>query len=234
MIETIGAGAQVIDTSGQRGVVESTPGTDGSSRVILLFEGGQRVRLPAEMITAQPDGTYRVPFSLAALQRDQPGGPSTGLAWVFPVMKEELSIERRTLDIARVRVTKSVREEQRIVDEPLWRDEVGVELVEVNRVVDGPVAVRQEGDTVIVPVLEEVLVVEKRLLLREELRLTRRRTEVRSPQSVTLRSEDVTVERIPITDPGTGLGTDLGAARPTSDSDSGPGSGPDFGATPRK
>ncbi|MFO0576048.1 MAG: DUF2382 domain-containing protein [Polyangia bacterium] len=230
MIETIGAGAQVIDTSGQRGVVESAPGVDGSSRVILLFDGGQRVRLPAEMITAQPDGTYRVPFSLAALQRDQPGGPSTGLAWVFPVMKEELAVERRTIDIARVRVTKSVREEQRIVDEPLWRDEVGVELVEVNRVVDGPVAVRQEGDTVIVPVLEEVLVVEKRLLLREELRLTRRRTEVRSPKSVTLRAEDVRVERIPINvvDPG----VDPGAARAASDS--GPGSGPEFGTTPEK
>lgn len=212
----IQAGAQIIDTSGQRGVIESAPGTDGSgsSRVIVVFEGGQRVRLPAEMITTKDDGTLRVPFSLAALQHDQPGGPSTGLAWVFPVMKEQLSVERRTVDIARVRVTKSVREEQRIVDEPLWRDEVGVELVEVNRIVEGPVEVRQEGDTLIVPVMEEVLVVEKRLLLREELRLTRRRTEVHERQSVTLRAEEVSVERVPVSAPGAAAQTTDSGLRP--------------------
>jgi len=65
----------------------------------------------------------------------------------------------------------------------------------VDRVVAGPVPVRHEGDTMIVPVLEEVLVVEKRLVLKEELRVTRRRVETREPQTVTLRREDVVVER---------------------------------------
>ena len=55
---------------------------------------------------------------------------------------------------------------------------------------------RQEGDTLIVPVLEEVLVVEKRLLLKEEVRITRTRTEVHSPQAVTLRSEEAVIEEI--------------------------------------
>lgn len=193
-------GTQVFDTDGLQGVVEhvTPPEEDGSRRVVVLFAGDQRVRLPAEIVTPHTDGAYRIPFRLGALQPGQAGSPGEGQTWVFPVMREELSVERRTVDVARVRVTKSVREEERVVDESLWRDEVGVELVEVNRVVDGPVAVRQEGDTTIVPLLEEVLVVEKRLLLREELRLTRRRVQVHARQNVTLRAEEISVDRVPL------------------------------------
>jgi len=65
----------------------------------------------------------------------------------------------------------------------------------VNRVVSVAPEVRHEGDVMIVPVLEEVLVVEKRLMLREELRITRRKDEAREPQRVTLRTEQVEVTR---------------------------------------
>src|SRR5690606_31687528 len=57
------------------------------------------------------------------------------------------------------------------------------------------VAIRYEGDTMIVPVLEEVLVMQKRLLLEEEVRITRRRSEHRAPQRVMLREEHAEVER---------------------------------------
>lgn len=198
----IQAGVQVIDTQGLSGVIEEASGSgeEGGDSVILLFRGGQRVRLPAEMLTAQEDGTYRAPFSLVALQSSPPRGAGVVRSWVVPVAQEELSVEKRIIDIARIRVTKSVHQEQRVVDEALWREDVGIERVIVNQVVTGPVAVRQEGDTLIVPLLEEVLVVEKRLLLREELRLTRRRSEVHAPQSITLRTEDVIVERVPVPD----------------------------------
>jgi hypothetical protein len=45
-------------------------------------------------------------------------------------------------------------------------------------------------------VLEEVFVVDKRLLLKEEVRITTRRRETHAPQRVVLRHEEVTVERI--------------------------------------
>jgi stress response protein YsnF len=60
---------------------------------------------------------------------------------------------------------------------------------------DGTVSVRQEGDTLIVPLVEDVLVLEKRLVLREEVRVTKKRRQVRSPQQVILRREEVIVER---------------------------------------
>jgi stress response protein YsnF len=83
-----------------------------------------------------------------------------------------------------------------LVDEPLLREEVAVERVPVNRVVEGPIPVRSEGDTMIVSVLEEVLVVETRLILKEEVHITTRRTETHTPERVTLRREDVTIERV--------------------------------------
>ena len=71
-----------------------------------------------------------------------------------------------------------------------------IERVPVNRVVEGPIPVRYEGDTMILSLLEEVLVVETRLLLKEEVHMTTRRTETHTPARVTLRHEDVTIERV--------------------------------------
>ena len=67
--------------------------------------------------------------------------------------------------------------------------------VPVNRVVDGPVVPRQEGDTLILSVLEEVLVVERRLVLKEEVRVVRTRVTEPATQRVTLRREEIVVER---------------------------------------
>jgi uncharacterized protein (TIGR02271 family) len=113
------------------------------------------------------------------------------------VLKEELDLHTRRVEIdSGVRVAKKVQQREEIVDEPLTKEEVDVERVAVNRRVDNPVAVRYEGDTMVVPILEEVLVVEKHLILKEEIRITRRKSEFRAPQRVTLRREVAAVERI--------------------------------------
>jgi uncharacterized protein (TIGR02271 family) len=115
---------------------------------------------------------------------------------VLPVMEETVAIHKREIESGRVRIEKTVHERDVLVDEALMREQVDVERVAINRYVDSPPAVRHEGDTMIVPVVEEVLVIEKRLVLREELRVTRRREEVSAQQTVPLRREEVTVERI--------------------------------------
>jgi stress response protein YsnF len=56
--------------------------------------------------------------------------------------------------------------------------------------------VRYEGDTMIVSIMEEVLVVEKRWMLKEEIHLRQRRVERHQPQRVTLRREEALVEHI--------------------------------------
>ena len=115
---------------------------------------------------------------------------------VVPVVAEELAVGKREVESGRVRITKVVREEQKTVDQPLFADEVVVDRVAVNRIVDAPPEVRHEGETIVIPVVEEVLVVEKKLMLREEVRVMKRRTETHRPQTVTLRKQDVQVERI--------------------------------------
>jgi stress response protein YsnF len=84
-----------------------------------------------------------------------------------------------------------------VVDEALQSEEVDVERVTINRPIDEPPAVRHEGDILIIPLLEEVLFVEKRLVLREEIRIKKVQKEIRAPQQVTLRQEQVEIERKP-------------------------------------
>jgi len=116
---------------------------------------------------------------------------------VIPVMEERLDVHKRRVETdSGVRVSKTVEAREETVDLPLAKENVEVERVAVNRPVDGPLAVRHEGDTMIIPIVEEVLFVEKRLMLKEEIRVTRSRRQVREPQRVTLRSEHASVERI--------------------------------------
>ena len=115
---------------------------------------------------------------------------------VIPVIEETLDVQKRQVETGGVRITKVVHEREEVVNVPRVREEVTVERVTLNRMVDTPVSMRQEGDTLIIPLLEEVVVMEKRLMVKEELRITKRRIEEQASQQVTLRREEVVVERL--------------------------------------
>ena len=117
----------------------------------------------------------------------------------IPITEDELVIGRKTVDVGKVTVSKTVEQREAVVDVPVVHADVQIERRRIDRPVsadDVPV-IRIEGDTTIFPVLEEVVVVEKRLMLREELRITRVRSESLASQRVTLRREDIHVERSP-------------------------------------
>lgn len=114
---------------------------------------------------------------------------------VIPVVAEEVQITRRFVPREHVQLRTRVSERVEVVDVPLVEEEVRVERVEVGRFVEAAAAPRQEGDTLIVPVYEEVAVVEKRLFLREELHVTKVRHERHETRQVVLQREDVDVER---------------------------------------
>ncbi|SFU39547.1 YsnF/AvaK domain-containing protein [Pseudoduganella namucuonensis] len=114
----------------------------------------------------------------------------------IPVHEEQLRVETFEVETGRgVRVQKRVSERPQQVTRELWHDEVEVLRVPVDRVVAEAPATRYEGDTLVVPVLEEVLVVEKRYRIKEELRITRSRHKEKHAATVPVRTEDVTVER---------------------------------------
>jgi stress response protein YsnF len=93
--------------------------------------------------------------------------------------------------------SKSVDQRQVVIDEPVSREDTSVERRPMNRVVaaDEVPKRRQEDHIVIFPVLEKVLVVEKRLLLKEEVRINRARRTDRD-QLVTTRAEWPVVQRL--------------------------------------
>ena len=168
-----------------------------AGQVLVQLESGQQCLVPAAALVRQQDGSYYVPLSLAELEsaRSEYRSDSDNRL-VVPVIAEELAVQKRVIETGKVRITKVVHEREAVVDEPLLREEVEVERVPIQRMVDGPIPVRYEENTVIVSILEEVLVVEKRLMLKEELHIRKRRVETHQPQQVTLRREEAHIERL--------------------------------------
>jgi stress response protein YsnF len=115
---------------------------------------------------------------------------------VIPVVEERAVILKRKKLTGGMRVRTVVRENEEVIDEPLTTEEVEVERVPLGQWVEAPVPIRQEGETTIITLLEEVAVVEKRLRATEEVRITRRRTTRQAAQHVTLRREEAVVERL--------------------------------------
>ena len=116
----------------------------------------------------------------------------------IPLIEEQLAVGTRVVETGRgVRIHKTVSEQPVTIDERLLRDEVDVRHVPVDRIValeEAP-ATRYEGDTLVVPVLEEVLVVERRLRIKEELHITRVQHEEHYRDTVQLKAERIEVER---------------------------------------
>ena len=109
---------------------------------------------------------------------------------------EQAVVSKRKKLTGGVRVRTVTRQHEEVVDTPLGTEQVAVERIELDRWVEEPIPVRQEGDTTIITLHEEVVVVEKRLKAIEEVRLTRQRTTRRLPERITLRREEALVERV--------------------------------------
>ncbi|CAA9281766.1 MAG: hypothetical protein AVDCRST_MAG77-3901 [uncultured Chloroflexi bacterium] len=109
-----------------------------------------------------------------------------------PVVEERFHVEKRPTQ-GMVEVHKRVEQAEQVVREALAHDVVEVERVPVNRQVDGPVGQRMEGEWLVVPVMEEVLVVEKRLILKEEVRIRTRKETRQAEVHEELRRERVAV-----------------------------------------
>lgn len=115
---------------------------------------------------------------------------------VIPVIEEEVKVGKKIVETGKVRISKKVSEHEELVDEPLLREQVAVERVPVNQYVEVMPQPRQEGDRLIIPVVKEEIVVQKRLLVVEELHIRKQVTEAHEPQRVILRKEEVEVTRI--------------------------------------
>ena len=193
---------QVMRDDGQQGtVVQRITKAEAAPQLVIAFADGSHLVVPEDVLVAQPDGTYHLRLNQSALKESVTAlGADEPL--VIPVVAEELTVEKRQVTRGTVRIHTRVETREEVVDEPLQHEEVTVERVPVNALVDGETPTpHYENEVFVIPILEEVLVVQKRLVLKEEIRVTRRRTTVSRPQQVTLRREVVEIERTASSEP---------------------------------
>src|SRR6185312_8486666 len=115
---------------------------------------------------------------------------------VVPVLAEHLTVDTVSVPTGGVRIIKRVIEEQVAIEEQLRSQHAEVETVPVGQYVDGPLPVRQSDDGLVVTIVEEQVVIERRWYLKEEIHI--RRTEQVTPyrETVTVKREEATVERL--------------------------------------
>ena len=113
------------------------------------------------------------------------------------VLEEQARIEKEHVEKGKLRITKKVNEETETVTVPVTSEEATIERIPVNKIVETVPQVRHEGDTIIIPVVKEVTVVEKKLLLVEEVHVKKHTIKKEEKRTIPLRKEEVIIERIP-------------------------------------
>jgi uncharacterized protein (TIGR02271 family) len=121
---------------------------------------------------------------------------TSGEQLIIPVIEEGIAVGKKVVETGKVRISKRISEREELVDVPLLHENVSVERVPVNMYIEAPPPVRQEGDTMIIPVVEEQIVIQKRLVLVEELRVRKEVVQGHRPQTVSVRKEHVEIKRL--------------------------------------
>jgi uncharacterized protein (TIGR02271 family) len=132
------------------------------------------------------------------VSRDSPTSLTEADA-VIELVEETARIEKRVVETGRVRVSTRTEATEQILRETLRGDSVEVTRVPIDRVIsEGETApqIRNEGGLTIIPVLEEILVVEKRLVLKEEVHIRHTASDESVEVPVTLRRQRAVVERV--------------------------------------
>ena len=128
---------------------------------------------------------------------------------LLPIMQERLRVSKR-LTTKRIRVHTRIVTEQTPVQTQLDHRDLVINRVAVDREVATMPESRQDGDVLIVPVVEERLV--KRLFVVEEIHIRQHRSQHDFNQTVTLRTERADIEEDIMADPTTTPTTDLAPA----------------------
>jgi uncharacterized protein (TIGR02271 family) len=119
-----------------------------------------------------------------------------GVETAIPLAAEEVVVSKHVVETGRVKIARVTHEREQEIDELLARETVDIGRTPIGRPIDAMPAVRQEGDTIIIPIVEEVLVVERRLFLKEEVHVRRVRTTERHQETVRLRHQEAVITRV--------------------------------------
>ena len=129
-------------------------------------------------------------------EKDQQQSKQHEESFTLPVVEETVHVDKKTIETGKVKISKTVKVDTETVNLLQVQDDVEIERIAINEFVQTPPPpLRYEGDTIIIPVMQEVTITEKRLLLIEEVRITKRKVESKESQEVVLRKEEINVQR---------------------------------------
>ena len=111
----------------------------------------------------------------------------------IPLHVEELSVFRREVEKANVQIALITGTREQLVDKEVTHVRVEIERVPIGRTIEVVPSISQEGDTTIIPVVEEIVVVERRLVLKEEVRIRCVSTKEQHQETVVLRQQEALI-----------------------------------------
>lgn len=121
---------------------------------------------------------------------------------VIPLHAEEVSVGKKQVATGRVKVSTVTHSRQQLIEQLLQSERVEVERIPVGKVVAQAPDVRTEGDVTIIPVVEEAVVVQRQLVLKEEIRVRKTRQTHNYQGSVVLRQQQAVITHAPEDQPG--------------------------------
>jgi stress response protein YsnF len=120
---------------------------------------------------------------------------------VVPIYQERACVSKRRVVTSRVKVSRVTHQSERLLTETLARQQVKIDRIPIGKLIDAVPKIREEGDAIIIPIVEEIPVVEHRLVLTEEVWVRRVRSKENYRERVTLRCQKAVVTRDPAEPP---------------------------------
>ena len=115
---------------------------------------------------------------------------------VVPVVEEQVHVDAQPVVTGGVRVTKHVESHNEVIEQQLRTSRADVKRVKTNRVVDGPQPAQRAGNTLIIPVVSEIIRVQKQWVVTEEIHITQREEVETVQQTVPVSHEEAEIERL--------------------------------------
>ena len=115
---------------------------------------------------------------------------------ILPLVAETSHLEKRSVRTGKVRINTVLENVEEIASATLQEERVEVTRVPVNLPVKEAPTVRTVDGVTIVPVLEEIMIIEKQLILKEELHIHRRVTTEKIEVPVSLKKQRAVIERV--------------------------------------
>jgi hypothetical protein len=179
----------VVDGAGVEGKlrgIEAEP--TGHPIAVVDLANHVRVRVPFELLHHDAAGGYTLAARWSDFTLVGEGGAS------IPVIAQQVTVDVRPAPEKTLRARRRVVREQRVVEVPVWQERIDIERIPVNQFVEQAPVPHYEGDTLVIPCVEEVPIVEVRLRIREELRVRVVREQHVHRETVTLQRHEVDID----------------------------------------